>query len=241
MDPFTAAILAGIIATVGATAILGAVKYSPRAMRWVKRWFLGTEFVILGPSLAGKTSFLNYLKHDQFADIYPTKGTVRVTKINSFSANKGGDFNLEVSEAFDTPGTLDVDDQIGIVIKEKPETLILWTSLTDPKAAVWLSSICLYLNNRLLEDQALAKKLKSLTVVMNKQDEVADDIIKEQKDKFHSIISKVLRPAFGDNVDKVSILPCTLVKANGGEKAANNVLLTIASSLIKAKPLARRK
>lgn len=241
MDPFTFAIITGIIATLGGAVIIGAAQYSPRLMRRVKRWFLGTNFVILGPRKAGKTSFLNYLKLNQLADVYPTNSTLKITETGSFTVDKGGDLSLEVSEGFDTPGDLSTKDQLDVAIRERPETLILWTSLTDPKAGEWLASTCLHLNNRLLEDPAMAKRLKSLTVVMNKQDEVSDNLVAERKKEFESIISKTLRPAFEDNVDKVAILPCTLVRDKGGEKAGNAVLLNIASSLIKAKPLTRRR
>ena len=239
MDPITLAILIGLITTVGGAAILGAVKYSPRAMKRMKRWFLGTNFVILGPPGAGKTSFINYLRHNHFADVYPTTRTLTVDEIGSFPVDKGGDFKLEVSNGIDTPGDLPLKDQIGVIISKRPQTLILWTALTDPDAEDWLASICLSLNQRLLEDRTMAKKLKSLTVVMNKKDEVTDEQIKERDKRFHSIIANTLRPALGDNVDKISIIPCTLLMAKGGEKAANTVLLTIISSLIKAKPLTK--
>src|SRR5690349_1771662 len=101
MDPITIVILTGIISTVGAAAILGAAGYSPRAMRWVKRWCWGTKFVVLGPSESGKTSFYNFLRHDQFADSFPTQSTLHVTEFNPFLVNKGGDFKLDISKGFD--------------------------------------------------------------------------------------------------------------------------------------------
>jgi hypothetical protein len=241
MDPISIAIITGIISSVGAAAILGAAGYSPRAMRWVKRWFWGTKFVVLGPPASGKTSFYNFLRHDQFADSFPTRTTLEVTEFNPFLVDKGGDFKLDVSKGFDVPGDLLPQQQAEIAIREAPATLILWTSLTDVNAKEWLASFCLYLNRSLLENRRFAKRLKCLAVVMNKSDEATPVIIDQRRKDFESVVSNTLRPALGDNIDRVSVLTCTLLKSKGGEKAANNVLLTIANSLVKAKRLTRRR
>lgn len=231
MDPLTIAIVGGFIAGLGVAGSIALARRSGRVMGWFKRYFLGLEFLVVGHPRAGKTSFYNYLQFGRFADEYPVRPTLRVSDRMRFDVDKGGDLKFSVASSFDIPGELPPPEQVRMIRRRRPQALIVFTSADDPEAVSWLGMLLEDLTIVLAQDRQLARKLRSLTVVVNKRDTVDSEQFDSLVASTRSTVYDRMKKVLGKNVNLVDVVPCTLLRKGGGEKAANEVILAVVESM----------
>lgn len=150
MDPFTLALLAGFLATTGGSIAVTLIITSPRLMRLVRRRIRGSNVVILGNRGAGKTSFWNYIRNDQFADTRGTLSTVLPRPLGAISIDKGDDLRLDLKPTEDLPGEWRVDAIGEAIRRQRPELLLVLVALDDAAAVAWFREFCASLNLLLL-------------------------------------------------------------------------------------------
>lgn len=237
MDPLTIAILGGLIAGLGVSAAIAFARRSTRIMAALKRYFLGLEFLVIGHEHAGKTSFYNYLIFDKLADEYPVRPTRTVSPKFSFDVDKGGKLQLRVASAFDIPGELEPSVQVEIIKKRLPGALLIFLSMDNLEFVEWLQIFLSELKRMLAVDLQLAKKLKSLTIVINKTDMYNDVEKQKALQSVNETVNNVLESILGKNKNLVEVVACTLIRNKNGEKAANEVLLAVIESYHNTKRL----
>lgn len=126
LDPFTLSIIASLISALGAAAIVAVARKHPQVMQWVKEQVRGKNFLVLGRAIAGKTSFVNYMKYGQLPTTRPTQRTVEIDDGHSFTFDKKGDLYMPIKRAIDVPGDLGIVHQLGTLTKSKPEILLVF-------------------------------------------------------------------------------------------------------------------
>ena len=231
MDPATIAFLGSLLAALGAAGAIALARRVPAVMTWFKRYFAGLHLLVIGQQGAGKTSFYNYLRFDCLTDEYPTHSTHRVSKALSFDSDKGGELQLQIKEAFDIPGELEPHVQAELARKRTPEALLVFVSATEEGAILWLDRLVHHLAIALATDAGFAKKLRCLTLIVNKTDSIAPEEAKRLVTEVHRIIENRLHGVLGSRSRLVDVLPCTLVRTAGGERAANAIILAVISSV----------
>jgi GTPase SAR1 family protein len=238
LDPVTLAIISTIIGGIITAVIIDVARHSPKVMTWVKLYFLGLDFLVVGHDDAGKTSFYNYLRFDQFADQYPTKDTTNISEIKPFNIDKGGDLQIPIKKAWDIPGSLNPSEQAELLVKERPKVLIIFISADYPKASQWLRSFLISLREVLFNNARVSSKLFSLTVVLNKVDKIPDKADREQLIiETRRTINEILQPLLMSNVRLIDIVECTLYSSKGGEKSANEIILSAVDAIRKKQRL----
>ena len=224
MEPSIAVFIAGIIgAVVGAVVVLQAPEIVGRRSANIA----ALEILIVGHDDAGKTSFLNFLRHNEFADERVTRDTLEVSRQGAFEVVRPGEIDLPVKRILDIPGPLDPGEQLELVRREAPRTLLIMISADNPTASRWLRDFVTGLRVLLSEDGRLAGKLISISVVLNKTDLIGEYACGERLAEMVNIVDTALEPLLMSNVRSIAVLPCTLLSSKGGEKAANRILATI--------------
>lgn len=231
MDPLTLTVLGAFLGGLGVAGALALARRSPRVMRLFKRYFLGLEFLVVGHGQAGKTSFYNYLWYNRFADEYPARKTLIVSDRMAFDVDKGGDLKMSIASAFDIPGELPVDGQVRMTRERLPVVLIVFTSIDNVEALNWLRAFLLELRTAMATDRGLAKRLRALTVVVNKVDKKAQAEVTQVIAQHKETVYETLTPVLGKNVRLVDVVSCTLRRDSGGERAANEVILSVVESV----------
>lgn len=231
MDPLSITIVGGLIAGLGVAATLAAARNSPSIMAAVRRYFIGLDFLVVGRPRSGKTSFYNYLRFDRLADEHPTKRTRRLSDKWAFDVDRGGDIKLRIKSAFDIPGELPPSDQAKLITRRAPQVLIVFVSAHDDGAIPWLREFLQSLSLELSTEVQLIKRLRSLTIVANKTDLVDDDAVEAVLEEARGEVTASLFSVLGRNERLVDVLPCSLLRSAGGEKAGNNVVLTVVEAL----------
>jgi GTPase SAR1 family protein len=224
VEPSIAVFIAGIIgAVVGAVVVLQAPEIVGRRSANIA----ALEILIVGHDDAGKTSFLNFLRHNEFADERVTRDTLEVSRQGAFEVVRPGEIDLPVKRILDIPGPLDPGEQLELVRREAPSTLLIMISADNPTASGWLRDFVTGLRVLLSKDGRLASKLISISVVLNKMDLIGEYACGERLDEMVNIVDTALEPLLMSNVRSIAVLPCTLLSSKGGKKAANRILATI--------------
>src|SRR5512140_3475804 len=128
------------------------------------------DILIVGHDDAGKTSFLNFLKHHQFADERLTRDTLVVSHEGAFTVARPDGIDLPVKKIWDIPGPLDPEEQLDLVHRKPPKILVVMISADNPSSTQWLRSFVTGLRALLTQDARLAHKLIGICVVLNKVD-----------------------------------------------------------------------
>jgi hypothetical protein len=107
-------------------------------------------------------------------------------------------------------------------------------------AFIWLRQFLTFLSDAILTHQKLRDNLKCMTIVLNKIDLIDDDEKKTDLDEIKNLVDEILKPVLGKNVRLIDIYPCTLLKENGGEKAAKLIVLSIVEAIKLKQRLVRK-
>lgn len=241
------AVIAGLLVAAATPAINIFYKSFPKIIRNLKRKLVGQSFLVVGPPQVGKSSFLKFVIDHDFADTHPLQPTVGRPRDNQpFTIDEGANFKMDVRKNIDFPGELNIDRQLDLIKRCNPNALIIFTVALpynwkgkryDPEQ--WLSEFLEGLNAVILTNQGVRKNLRSITVVINKKDQVKDDIIDQKDKKFKQLIKEQLGQSLGGNAEKIPVIPCTLYKRHDGEKFGNAVKIAMLAQLRNKKALAR--
>jgi hypothetical protein len=224
----------------------------PRVTDYGKMLWSGRRFLILGPPRCGKTSFLNYLEYLILSPQRPTPTTVGVHKGKDRILKLGpeGRLILRIRKPRDVPGQLPIH-QIPYIEDYVPHCIVVVLDATTffgvppaDSSLEWLRQFCLHLDILLTSNKKVAKKLKSMTVVMNKWDKIAAAAkqnarnVKEVQEAFEAEVRKIIDTSLHNQfyvaggVRAINVLPCCLVSNTAeGESLARELVQSVAMSL----------
>jgi hypothetical protein len=232
---------------------------APKLTDYGKMLWSGRRFLILGPTRSGKSNFLDFLEHLLLQPEKLTSITVRVVKREDKILRLGPDrsLTLRVRKPRDVPGQ-DPIYQIEYVKDYTPHCIVNVLDATKffgvpakDSALDWLRQFATLLNPLLTSNKKVANKLKSMTVVMNKWDKIAeaakkdaeaakksgnDD--KEYREIYELYVRDVLNDSLHcefyskDGATNIDIVPCVLVSHTSfGDSLARQLIQSIALSL----------
>jgi hypothetical protein len=223
----------------------------PKVTDYGKMLWSGRKFLILGPARSGKTSFLDYLEYLILRPERQTATTVGVHKREDKILKVGGDssLTLRVRKPRDVAGQAPIH-QIQYIRDYTPHCIVVVLDATkffdvpaSESALEWLREFCGHLDILLASNKSVAKKLKSMTVVMNKWDKIVV-AMKDKKEESEyrdlytsfarDILDGSLHNAFytkgGEN--NIDIVPCALVsRTEFRDRLAKELVESIAVSL----------
>ena len=124
----------GIAAAVVKVGITVLERVAPKGIAWVKSLIFGKTIVVIGQSRAGKTSFVDFLRHGIFDDERDTGKTLETTKSGRFDVKLGKDKTLEmiVESVSDLPGQVGATEHANKTHSENPHAVVLLLDLTTP-------------------------------------------------------------------------------------------------------------
>lgn len=179
----------GIAAAVVRLGITVLERAAPKAISWVKSVFFSKSIIVIGQSRAGKTSFVDFLRHGIFEDESDTGRTLEKTISGRFDVKLGKDKTLEliVESVSDLPGHVGATEHANETYKENPHAVVLLLDLTSPlkgepdrSSIGWLTTYCDRLEMLWRANKKRKKnKIQSFVVLLNKKDKVKDGIVKK--------------------------------------------------------------
>ena len=223
----------------------------PKITDYGKMLWSGRKFLILGPARSGKTSFLDFLEYLILEPEKPTPVTVGVHKGANKVLRIGPDksLTLRVKKPRDVAGQAAIHE-IQHVRDYTPHCIVIvldatkfWGVPDSENALDWLRQFCGHLDILLRNNKKVAKNLKSMTVVMNKWDKIAEaaksrEDEKEYRALYQSYVRDVLDSSLHNELyskggeSAVDIVPCTLVShTNFGDSLARQLIQSVALSL----------
>jgi hypothetical protein len=231
---------------------------APKLLDYGKMLWSGKTFLVLGPRRSGKTNFMNYLEYLILEPEKPTPVTVEIERRRDRILKLGPDqaLTLRARRPRDVPGQ-DPIFQIKHIEKIAPHCVVLVldasklygndTSIPPmEKPLEWLRVFCKPLNTVLVTNSKVTRKLKSLTIVMNKWDKMlaAANNEKDESDArmiceadIRDILDSTLSNPFYSKEGgskQVDILACSLVSGTPYQDAlAKQLIQSIALSLAK--------
>ncbi len=231
----------GVAAAVVRVGIAVFERAAPKGIAWVKSLFFGKTIVVIGQSRAGKTSFVDFLRHGIFEDESDTGRTLEKTTSGRFDVKLGKDKTLEliVESVSDLPGQVGATEHANETYKENPHAVVLLLDLATPlkgepdrSSVGWLTTYCDRLETLWRANKKKKKnKIQSFVVLLNKKDKVKDSTVKKCVFEAKKVLEKELKDALGSITDDVSVLPCCLVNNSNGPKLAESAVIHIAKSL----------
>jgi hypothetical protein len=223
----------------------------PKLTDYGKMLWSGRRFLILGPARSGKTSFLHFLEYLILEPEKPTAPTVRVVKRGDRILRLGPDHSLtlRVRKPRDVPGQAPIFE-IQYIKDYAPHCIVIVLDATKffgvpatDSALDWLRQFCTHLSVLLTSNKKVAKKLKSMTVVMNKWDKIAAAAKDRNDDReYRQIYESYVRDALDDSLKSefytkggatyIDVVPCALVSHTPfGDGLARQLVQSIALSL----------
>lgn len=219
------AIIAAVVIGLLAGALL--VYLGPRLAARFKPKFAPLELLVVGPDDAGKTSFLNFLRDNQFADQAPTRDTLTIARQSAFKRPRAGATDLAVKRVWDIPGPLEPSEQLDLLRREAPKTLVVIVSTDNPSSAAWLRSFMTGLRSLLSQDRRVAGRLISVHVVLNKMDLIGEHECGVRLAEMVKIVDDALEPVIMSNTRLIDVLPTSLLSSKA-LTTPNRILNSIA-------------
>jgi GTPase SAR1 family protein len=208
------------------------------AFSWLKQkyrtWRHGKTLLIVGPARVGKTNLFYYLLHRILNPEEITEPTQDITSHDSepIPLKIGEGFTVIIRKPLDVPGDVKALRQIQYVETCEPHCLVIVLDATTfytgkgemDNSLAWLKEFCWHLNVSLTTNQKIARRLKSMFVIINKWDKVATkDKVESQDNKetwdifeleVRDILDeRLINPFYRKGGNKIiRVLPCALVQ-----------------------------
>lgn len=219
------AIIAAVVIGLLAGALV--VYLGPRLAARFKPKLAPLELLVVGPDDAGKTSFLNFLRDNHYADQAPTRDTLAIARQSAFKRPRPGATDLAVKRVWDIPGPLEPSEQLDLLRREAPKTLVVIVSTDNPSSAAWLRSFMTGLRRLLSEDKRVAGRLISVHVVLNKMDLIGEHECGVRLAEMVKIVDDALEPVIMSNTRLIDVLPTSLLSSKA-LTTPNRILNSIA-------------
>ncbi|MGH3157220.1 MAG: hypothetical protein ACRDNF_11675, partial [Streptosporangiaceae bacterium] len=217
---------------------------APAGLGVIRSWLHGQTIMVVGPTRAGKSTFVSYLRFGIFQEEDPEKDrTFKPIESPRFNLELGPNRNLEVQikTAVDLPGS-DTDQHLQ-VFEHRPHALVIVLDMSAPLAApndirsttIWLEDFFRKLDQRWQGKKPSRNRLRSVIVVMNKIDLASKPQVDSYEKRYRAIVKDDFRAARGTRLSDVhfrrTIMVEDPVKNPGGTKSIDAILVDMAQSL----------
>jgi hypothetical protein len=236
----------------GGGAILGEVgvgvlrAVAPGVLAWAKAQVTGKTVLFVGPSRAGKTSFINYLRAGTYTD--PADAIARTQSSGSVGGlqlkSPNGNLQIEVKKLVDTKGQDFPEVHANLVQRHRPHALCImmdasaeWSGAGDPDPnknnRAWLEQFLNRLCELRADDPNVLRRLKSFSIFLNKVDKVPDEnAVKSRAAQARLVVSSLLRGRANRVVDLLNVKPLSLVQDYSGGKLPAQASVTLFMPLV---------
>jgi hypothetical protein len=219
---------------------------APAGFALVRSWLKGQTLMIVGPSRAGKTTFLDYLRLGVFQHEEEHRKTYKAVESPRFEVAIGPDKNLSVSikKATDIPGQ--EVDPAGLVRAQRPHGLIVVLDVGTPDAQreseKWLEEFLQRLDRNWNGQRVKKNRLKAIVIVLNKTDKLCPSdqsqspgtVAIDVENELRSIVAREFKAARPPAVHYVPFKRCIMIANPEGTKWIDAVVVEIARTLEEA-------
>jgi len=196
----------------------------------------GKEILIVGPGSAGKTKFAQYLRWGALDPEGQRNMTYGITKSSAFVLGVGREQGpmLRVRRAVDTPGQVGPRHHANLVGRWKPHAVVVMLDCSSALSATvrWLGLFCNDLDRVLRRGSYAARKLDTIVVVLNKQDQIESGPSDELRQAVRQVLNQYLSVSLGpERASSIPILDCVSVQTGQGTTLINGVVAQLAERL----------
>lgn len=232
-----------IVGKVG-VGVLRAV--APGAVAWLKTQVAGKTILFVGPSRAGKTSFINYLRSGSYTD--PSDGIPRTQNTKNTGSlqlkSPNGMLSIDLKKIVDTKGQDFPRAHAELVSKYRPHALCVladassdWSSSNsnpDKNGRAWLEEFLEGICEIRQTDHNIFRRLKSFTVLVNKSDLVTDESVRNRRSKQIKLITKTyFRGGTGRISDMLNVKFLSLIEDHDKGQSAAKAALTVFTPFVR--------
>ena len=214
-------------------------RVAPAGIARITSWLRGKEILVVGQERAGKSSFVDYLRHGIIVDQDVTPKTYDLTASPTFQVKTGRELALElvVRQAVDVPGQLGPAEHARIAHERRPHGLVLMVNLSRPlgddpiqSPDAWLEEFCGRYEQLWIDSDRRKNRLKSLVVVANKLDQIVQQDLNVHKARYRAALKRLVF-AQGKRLRQMHVKECILVTNPRGTYLADQIVIAIARDL----------
>jgi GTPase SAR1 family protein len=232
-----------IVGKVG-VGVLRAV--APGAVAWLKTQVAGKTVLFVGPSRAGKTSFINYLRSGAYTD--PSDGVPRTQNTKNIGSlqlkSPNGMVSIDLKKIIDTKGQDFPRSHATLVSKYRPHALCIladassdWSSSgsnPDKNGRAWLEEFLEGICEIRQDDPHIFRRLKSFTILVNKSDLVSDNNVQIKRIEQIKLITKTyFRGGTGRISDMLNVKFLSLIEDHDKGQSAAKAALTVFTPFVR--------
>jgi hypothetical protein len=197
----------------------------PKTLLWAKTQVMGKTVLFVGPTRAGKTSLLAFIRGGAYTDpelfIDRTQKVKRSPSLQISSRNR--QIRIDVKGIVDTRGTDDPRVQARLLVRYRPHALCILLDANmgwaDPAGAdddhfnrPWLKGFLEELAAIRSEEEPATRRLKSFCLFVNKADLVLDAELKIMLKDVKSLLPETLTGSAARLAQMANVLPLSLVE-----------------------------
>lgn len=226
------------------------VRAAPTGLAWFRTRFFGRVILTVGPARAGKTCFIEYLRHGVLAnpDAVVRTTTETETAYTTFMVALGEQKTLELSvrEIIDTAGEQGPTEHAKQLSFLRPHLLVIIlpldkSSRSGSEISSWLDRFCDKITDVVQDDKRAASRLTSVFVLLNKRDQVDEDSFNKRRTQVSNIIQKQFPRTRNIRGEHISILPSVLIQSTCERGRADDVVKAIAGEIARTQRTSRRR
>ena len=215
----------------------------PSGFALIKSWVKGKEILVLGPSRAGKTTFIDYLQHGLFDAEKASNKTMQEEYTPRFNVSIGRNKNLEmvVKKVVDIPGQWGPGKHADIAFERNPHAIVLILDAkspltgTDPtrSLAAWVQEFSQRLETLWRSNKRKKHRIQTIVVAVNKADKASEAKLAKCAASIGKIINSELKSSKGSMLDEVLVTPTIFVQNPEGTAYLDRTVSHLAKALTK--------
>ncbi len=163
---------------------------APRGMAWARTRFFGKSLLVVGPSRAGKTSLVDFLRYGRLEPQRETATSLSDDKFTVFAIpiNGSTEVQLRIKQVRSLPGTKKAGLQAGAIRGSSCEILLIVLDGSKPDDGLqWLMKFASGIQAAVTSKPSCCESLQDVIVVLNKDD------LRKWDDKYPGKVRHVLR------------------------------------------------
>lgn len=228
---------------VGGSAL---VRLAPKGLAWLRTRLIGKKILVVGPSRAGKTSFIEYARHGVIghpsANIPETQQTEVAHQVFKISVGSAKTLELEVHQILDTAGQQGPLTHADAVQQYRPDAVVIvmpvnmvWYSDTLPNGQCvkrWLEDFFGDLARQVVRK---AKMPKYFLIFLNKRDTVNARKYAARLQQVRRLLSRLMITDARGGQHLHDVFPTVLVQNKVELSLVDQAIIALARNLYKDK------
>ena len=214
---------------------------APSGLAWLKTQIFGENFLLIGESRGGKSSFIFYLEKGVLLPENKNKPrTLEIKDTASFDLTIGETKELRVSvkKATDTRGHDTPLEQSKLVAKKKPNVLLVfldltsdWTGNSREHGYGFLEDLLIELEKRGKGSKRIAKNSRMMCIILNKTDKITTRQYAAKERKIQKLLDSYKTPSWVADANDISVHRCVSVENKDETKHIDKVIKHVITTL----------